>query len=195
MDAGPSLIYMYGNYIITKYNQPSIGTSADISFQYNINKIFSFRTILAYDLKGNQAIVNRVTTAGNSNGSETIHYYLNYLTLPLLAKASFGRTIKFFVNAGPYIAVLIRPNYNYSRDINGSLKPIDSGIQAGVGFTIPIGHQFEFSFEDRNSVGLLNISRLPVISNGTIKTFSSAFLVGFNYKFDKKLSKTKSPHA
>jgi hypothetical protein len=194
VDAGPGLIYMYGNDIITKYNQPSVGVSADISFQYNINKIFSLKTMLSYDLKGNQATVYFTNQNGVNTGEKgTIHSYLDYLTLPILAKATFGRKIRFFVNAGPYISALVKTsnNYNNVAYVNGSLKPIDSGIQAGLGLTVPIKQYFELSIEDRNSVGLLNISRQPVINNGTVKTFSSALLVGFNYKFGKGQTKVK----
>jgi hypothetical protein len=129
---------------------------------------------------------------------------LNYLTLPVLGKASFGKKVKFFIDGGPYLSVLMEANDRYLEPgtnptiVNlykhGDLKPFNSGIQAGVGITIPIKQQFELSFEDRNSVGLFNLNhqtQMPV----DIKTFSSSFLFGLNYKFGKKRNTGKSAHA
>jgi len=196
VDAGPSVRDLW----FPDASSPFIGLSSGLSFQYNVNRIFSIKTGISYDLKGTTSnsgvyIIPPIFIA--SSGIVNLHY----LTLPVMAKASFGRRIKFFIDAGPYLSVLVEANERYieaginSTTVNlykhGDLKPIDVGIQAGVGITIPIKPQFEFSFEDRNSIGLLNIRQSGYAE---IKTFSSSFLLGFNYRFGKGNNTNKTSH-
>jgi len=204
LEGGPSLMYMYGNTVIVK-NNPWISVSTGAAFQYNVPKIFlkrltlSVKTGLYYDRKGDEKTFSSINPSGIQETNVKLHLNLNYLTVPVLAKASIlaGKGVKVFVDAGPYLSVLINAQASFSNGepntINTSnFKRVDSGVQAGIGCTIPIGRQFEISVEDRNSIGLLNISSLPVINNGTIKTFSSALLFGFNYKFGKAKIDSKS---
>ena len=204
VEAGPSLIYMYGNTVIVK-NNPWIGVSTGLSFQYNVPKIFSNRVIvsiktgLSYDRKGEAKTNSPYTNdMGNVIGYQRTNLNLNYLTLPVLAKVSvlLKKEIKFFVDAGPYVSLLAHADETYSVKNYGGptpgLKKIDCGAQIGIGAAIPIARQFEISIEERTSVGLLNISTRPVINNGNIKTLSSALLVGFNYKFGKIKTRPKA---
>jgi hypothetical protein len=188
MDFGPGLIDMWpvGDGLYT----PEIGVSANIFFQYNVNNLIAIKSGLSYDLKGTGVFNNTYFPAPFlvSGGDVMLHY----LTLPILAKATFGKKIKFFLDVGPYLSVLV---HAYERDESGNnlykhgdLKPYDSGIQADIGFAIPINNYFEFSFENRSSLGLLNIG------DYNRKTLSSAFLIGFNYKFGKVHNTSKTSH-
>jgi hypothetical protein len=205
IDAGPSLILMYG-YNASQYKsiapKMGIGTSGSLSFQYNINAIFSVKTGLQYDLEGCTQPLVLILLNGGAAVPEYLpqRLNLNYMTIPFLAKASIGKKIKFLIDIGPYLSILTIANGKvfetsypviYDQNIRPSLKPYNFGVQAGVGIAIPIKTKYEITFEDRNSIGLIDIRKEPS-AYLPIKTFSSAFLLGFNYKFGKAKTTTKS---
>ena len=103
------------------------------------------------------------------------------------------------MNVGPYFAYLIKAtdvskgdNITTSTfDHTPYLKRFDTGISTGFGFSIPIKTRFCISFEVRNNLGLYNISAIPVIDNGSIKTNSTNFLFGFTYKLKQKALKAQ----
>lgn len=139
--------------------------------------------------------------SGNPLGKITITINTNfdYLTLPILVRATFGKKVQFFLNAGPYFGYLIKQtfvskgtNFPTTTSDNTSLdKRFDTGISTGLGISVPIKTKFAFSFEIRNNLGLFNVSAVPVANNGTIKTNSTNFLLGFTYKLGQRTLETK----
>jgi Outer membrane protein beta-barrel domain len=130
--------------------------------------------------------------------SETIK--IKYLPFNTKIKSKiFGQKVQFFVNAGPYFGYLIKQTFVRTGDNiptttsnNTSLNNwFDTGISTGLGLSVPIKTKFAFSFEVRNNLGLYNVSDVPAINNGTIKTNSINFLFGFTYKLGQRTLETK----
>ncbi|MBL7785002.1 MAG: PorT family protein [Chitinophagales bacterium] len=199
VEGSPSLIFMGGNNYISSYQKPTIGFSSGLFFQFNFKKIISLRTNLSFERKGSIIYSQMIDVNGNPVGKVTTNINFDYLTFPLLVRATFGKKIHFFVNAGPYFGYLIKqtfvskgdniPNTTYDRTSDN--KRFDIGISKGLGFSVPIKEKFEFSFEARNNLGLYNVSAVPIENNGTTKTNSTNFLFGFTYKFGQRASDTK----
>ncbi|WP_430403777.1 porin family protein [Fluviicola sp.] len=125
----------------TKTNSMIYG-SAGFIFQYNTKKILSFKTGFSYQRKGTQLLgrfVNNDYYYNNtyyySVGQST--YSFDYISLPFLVKASFGKKVKFFVNAGPYIGFLLSRTTKWTfgdyeqteRDLR-IFKRLDYGVAA-----------------------------------------------------------------
>ena len=189
IEGGPSLISLRGNETINNHHKTTIGYSAGFSLQYNFKKIISLRTNIAYEKKGSIVRAERTDIYGNSLGEIDIHTNFDYLTLPVLVRVTFGENVQYFINAGPYFGHLIKQTF-VSEDYNGQQtidntfndKRFDVGISTGLGISIPIKTKFSASFEIRNNLGLYNVSEVPVLNNGRIKTNSTNFLFGFAYK-------------
>lgn len=140
--------------------------SGGVSFQYNSKKIFSFRTGLYYQKKGyQQEVKNKGFSTGIVYASTEIISNYHYLTLPLLVRATFGKKVKFFMNAGPYVSYLMVQrftselskapvNAENNKNFNG-IKDWDLGITGGVGIAIPL-KSWLISLEVRNYFGILN---------------------------------------
>ena len=198
-EGSPSLIYLRGNDIIKQYHKPTIGFFGGLFFQYNFKKIVSLRTNIAFDRKGSVLTAQATDINGNPLGEVTTHTNFDYLTFPILVRATFGKKVRYFVNAGPYFGYLIKQtfvskgdNIQTTTSDNTSLdKRFDTGISTGLGFSVPIKTKFAFSFEVRNNLGLYNVSAVPVANNGTIKTNSTNFLLGFTCKLGQRTSDTK----
>jgi hypothetical protein len=125
---------------------------------------------------------------GQPLGPSTTKYNYNYVTVPMLARASFGKNVQFFVNAGPYIGGLLSTityftvsNKTYKSNVTQYNKRVDAGITSGICVSIPFATKYVVTAEERNNVGLLNISK-NVVNNQSIKTNSFVALIGFGYR-------------
>ena len=199
VEGSPSLIFLRGNDIIKQWHKPTIGFLGGLFFQFNFKKIGSLRTNIAYERKGSIMTAQTTDINGNPLGEVTTHTNFDYLTLPVLVRATFGKKVQFFVNVGPYFGYLIKQTFvskgdnipTTTSDNTYRDKRFDTGISTGLGLSVPIKTKFAFSFEVRNNLGLYNTSAVPVANDGTVKTNSTNFLFGFAYKLGQRSSDTK----
>lgn len=195
----PTLTFLRGNDFIDNNHEPTIGFTGGLFFQYNFKKIISLRTNIAFERKGSVLTAQTIDINGNPLGEISTNTNFNYLTFPILFRATFGKKVQFFVNAGPYFGYLIKQTFvstgdNFPTTTNDNTaldKRFDTGISTGLGLSVPIKSKFAFAFEVRNNLGLYNVSAVPVVNNGTIKTNSTNFLFGFTYKLGQRTSDTK----
>jgi hypothetical protein len=101
------------------------------------------------------------------------------------------------VNAGPYIGYLIKQTditeafgeYSKTKNDNtDNYKRTDLGITTGLGARFPIKNKLFLSIEIRNNFGLTNISSVPVVNDGVIKTNSTNLLFGIEYRFGTRIN-------
>ena len=193
-EGGPSLIFLRGNNLIDKNHKPAMGFSGGLFFQYNFKKVVSLRTSIAFERKGSVFTEQSTDINGNPLGEINTNTNFDYLTFPILLRATFGKKVQYFINAGPYFGYLIKQtsvskgNNIPTTTIDNTLldKRFDLGISAGLGLSLPIKTKFAFSFEARNNLGLYNISDIPVVNNEALKTNSTNFLLGFTYKLGQR---------
>jgi len=191
IEGSPSLIMLKGNDFVDFRNSATIGFSGRLFFQYNFKKIISLRTNLAFERKGSLVNSWAFNEYGDPIGRVQTNSKFDYLTIPLLVRATFGKRVLFFVNAGPYLGYLLKQadvskgeNVPKTRNDNtSSFKRFDFGVSAGFGLLVPIEQNFALSFEARDNVGFYNVSDVPVINGGSIETVATNFLFGFVYKF------------
>jgi hypothetical protein len=164
-------------YFPSKYIEAGLGGAIGVALKYDINKRFAIKTSISGELKGSSDVHEATNT-------------LVYLTVPLLFQVKFGETPRFFTNFGLYAGYLLPSTQNdyYFHDL-------DFGCVLGLGVDVPISDKFGLSFEIRNSLGLVNISKNttyfdnhgdPVTEIGERYTNSTSILVGFTYTFTRK---------
>jgi len=123
-----------------------------------------------------------------------------YLTIPILAKATFGNSTKFFALAGPYFGFLMSakfkgdysissdmyPELNDSNSVNEDAKDayngFDFGLTVGGGAIFPITDALDITADVRYNMGFSNIA-----DDDDTKLHNS--VIGINagvvYKFNK----------
>ncbi len=164
--------------------------SGGISFQYNTRKIFSLRTGLYYQKKGYQQEIKDISTSGKVYSSFLMSSEYHYLTLPLAARATFGKKVKVFLNAGPYISYLIDQkntskvvsmdvDAHNNKSYNG-VKDWDLGAVTGIGIAVPV-KSWLISLEVRNYYGILN-TRIPNYANTERYTNTTDLNIGIAYR-------------
>jgi hypothetical protein len=200
VEGGPGITSLWGNEIVTRYNDPTLGFSGGASFQYNFPKTFSIRTNFSFDRKGCISSGTLLDASGNRIGDYTSLLKFDYLTMPILLRASFGKKTKFFFNSGPYFAYLTKSNYVFEGpNINGratfdftsNYKRFDVGLSSGAGFSTPVTKAISFSCEIRNNIGLYNIGKPQLYSETSLNTYSANLLLGIAYTFGARVEAVK----
>jgi hypothetical protein len=194
IESSPSLIFLRGNPEINNIQKPTIGFSGGIFAQFNFNRFLSLRTNIAYERKGTTYNFTIIDDNGEFFDKLIINSNFDYMTFPILLRGTFGKKVQFFANVGPYFGLLMKQTSVGKGDVvsfttrsfTSSYKRIDTGLSTGIGFSIPIKTKFAISFEVRNNLGLNNVSALPILNNGTIKTNSTNFLLGLTYKLGQR---------
>lgn len=193
IELGPNLRSLRGNEMLEKIDDISFAYSGGLSFQYFFTKTVSLRTNISYERKGFSIKEKASDQYGNPVGEMIFHSDFNYLTIPILARLTLGKKVKLFGNIGPYIGYLLKQTdvtEAYAEfpksevDNTDNYNKTDFGISAGLGTKIPIGDKLIFSLEIRDNLGLTNISSIPVINDGSIKTNTTNLLIGIGYKLE-----------
>ena len=192
IEAGPSLIFLRGNKIVYNYSK-GIGFAGGPSFQYNFGNHLALKTNLFIERKG--AIAKGFTTADDypfliGGNGVTLHEHYDYLTLPILVHASLGKTVRFFLNTGPYFGFLLKQhNKLEGPDImevkwnnTDKWKRLDMGLVLGLGCYIPLTEKLAFTFELRHNYGLYEINDFTFADGGSMKTNATNLLIGVAYR-------------
>ncbi len=190
-EGGFGLATLRGNDYIDKNHSSKPGYSAGVFVQYNFSKILSLRSGTCFEQKGSSFEFWVTEQNGEQIGPIQGKMNFNFLNVPVLLRASFGKKITYFANAGPYISFLLRqtehndafssyPEINADR--TGDFTKVDAGLSAGLGISFDLKSKYALSFEIRDNLGLTNISKQPIANNGTIKTNVLNLLIGFTYK-------------
>lgn len=158
--------------------------SAGIAGIYNFDYVWAVKLGAAYERKGTDFDRTDISTTGSVN--------LDYISVPLLARAKFGKRFKFFVNTGPYLGILlsnqtiINAYSNVSEQVfdnTDSTKSTDFGISLGAGVEFPDCTCGIFTIEIRDNFGLTNISKSKETNAPELKTNSLNLLIGYAFKF------------
>lgn len=166
-------------------NSPGIGYAAKLTSQYDLSKILSINIGVGYEQRSSTfhaIIIDSINPVDFSDNSK-----FDFLTLPILLRASFGSKVKYFINAGPYFSYLLKAHGYMKDNIENTktysegtdyYKRFESGISFGTGVSIPIAQQLSLLIEARGNVGLTNLSKTE---GATHKTNSAHVLVGLSY--------------
>ena len=186
---GASVVSLWGNDILAK-SKATAGFSGGLFVQYNLLDYLAIRVDPGFERKGSLMNLQGIDQNGNSVGQVRYYTNLDYLTLPVLVRFSFGDKIRFFANAGPYAAYLASASqvtrgdktFEKHQGNMDNFRRYDFGITSGAGITATVFEKIALSLEIRNSLGLTDISTGPVVNNGKIHTNSTGLLAGVAWK-------------
>ena len=142
---------------------------------YSLTDLFSLQAEINYEGKGFKIKDYSESGDGWTEELKNLRFPFGYLTIPILAKATFGKSTKFFVNAGPYFGFLMsakfkgdytftsltNPELNYSDSANEDMKDFykgfDFGLVIGGGAIFPITDALDIMAEVRYNMGFSKI--------------------------------------
>ena len=141
------------------------------------NKFFTLQPELTYSRQGAEIREYEI----NGNGSRTVNYNLNYLSLDAVAKFHFGGR-GFHILAGPSLDIKTDDNFpDYEYDPIGA----DFSLIAGLGYTLPNG----LTFEARLKQGLIDIYGYEGLDDDNVNygddlILNQVFQIGISYTFN-----------
>lgn len=175
------------------------GNSIGLSFQWNTRKRLSLRTGILFQ-QNNYSFKTSYSDAGTGIvGSGKGSHQYEYLTLPILARFSFGQKAHFFFNTGLFVGVSTKQResvegtmyYPYAggtateyKSTSNSIpdfQPIDFGLVGGLGIEVPIKKKWNVSLEIRDNFGVINAINQNNYSR-TVRTHALNLLFGVSYK-------------
>ena len=158
------------------------------SIELPLNERFSFIGNLNYERKsfGQTRNVTEFEDFDPIVGSKNIDVNLRfeYLTIPVNIKYYVDTQKRFFVNGGPFAGILL--NSNSFVDGNKSsekefIKPLDFGLNLGVGTLIKITENQNLNLELRHNLGLSNVSKVRTINDNGLKTNSFNLIANWQF--------------
>lgn len=192
MNSGPSINMMRGNDIIKQLHKPALGFSAGFTLRYQLKSRILFQTRFAMERKGSLISGPAFDFNGNPIGTITTHNNFDYLTFPAQIGVKFGKKNQYFAAIGPYLGYLLQQTEittsgSNNRVVNNNttrFQHFDVGASVGIGASFPLNSVLSATVGLQNNLGLYNISKLPVINDGTNKTNSINILLGLAYKIN-----------
>jgi hypothetical protein len=181
--------------------QPKYAAYLEVSFQWNTTDHLSLRSGIAYQQNKYSFETNYLDagTCQSSNGTGKDHF--EYVTLPILARLTFGQKLQFFFNTGGSISFLTKQSESYKGtqtvvtggnsqtttfESEGSnlsdYKKFNFGLSGGIGFGVPIEKRWNLSLELRSYFGLSNILHENYYKR-IARSNSLNLLLGVSYKF------------
>jgi len=165
-------------YTEKKYN---VGVTLGMGFQYNLKKFFALKSGLMWQSKTGEAEVQYKNLL--YQGPESKFTTLDYLKIPLVARLSFGKKMKFFLQAGGFAGFLIQAKTG-TEDKTSFHLPNEYGYELGIGTLYNVSELLFIEFEIRNTKGITQVAS-GLISSG-VTTNSTSFKLGLAYKFGFK---------
>lgn len=189
---GPGLGWLRGNRMINDM-APLLGPAAGINLQYNRSSLLGVRVGAGYQQKGANMEVEFTDINGSSIGSGSVRFALDYFRFPLMVCLGFGQQVRISAGVGGYVGMLmsaqqITKGFNIP-DVTttDNFEPVDLGVTTSVLVDLPLRERFALNAEVRYDKGLSNISALPVVDGGSIRTNAVSLLLGCSYRFGNAL--------
>ena len=179
--------------------RPDFSLRGEINYASQGGKRNGMQAVSASQLSG-VPIPEGMTVYANFD-NETI---LDYVEIPVMAMMSWGRTTRFFVDAGPYVGFLVRArtvtsgssllysdasgtlpisgdiqSFDANTDTKGDINSTSAGIAGGIGIETPFGPG-GVCVAAHFSMGLTNIQK-DTEANGKNRTGSVAVTIGYFY--------------
>lgn len=186
IESGPTVSNLGGKHEFLEYDLKA-GHSIGIGVRYKMDSTFSICLSVGTERKGGQlnGVGLRDEATGDVNPGPLLHNF-DYLAIPVLFRGSFGLQKRFYIQTGPFLAILTRSEFR----AKGSSRPIntdkfyrssDIGISAGVGHSFVLASALKLNLELRYNLGLTNV--LQDSPEGvSYKHRSMAALIGLVYE-------------
>jgi hypothetical protein len=215
----PNLSGGGGNAISSDYSS-RLAANFGIQADYGITQKFSIDVELNYAGQGGkrdglQPVTNlpsqyqsQVPPGDYLYGNFKNTAAFDYLELPILARLKWGKAFKFYVNAGPYLGLLLHAeektsgssyiyedpqgnqpispspvDFTSNTNITSDLHKFNVGVTGGIGISQSFGVRSLVFLDGRFEYGFLNIQKYS--EDGKDHTGNVLVSLGYSYRFGK----------
>lgn len=190
VQAGPSLSWLRGNRSID-HSASLLGPTAGLTLQYNFTPHLGVRLGAGHQQKGSSSEVTFADIHGTPIASGTVRSELQYLTVPLMLHGGVGEKFRLSAGVGGYVGVLMAARSRSEGIVlstsTDDFERLDLGLCASVCGALALNTRVKLSAELRYDKGLINITALPVVNDGSIRTNAVSLLLGCSFSFGNSL--------
>lgn len=191
VNAGATYAGVYGNRI-AEQNDYAVDFLVGVSLEVPLSEKFSLSANINYErisferYRPFDEIFFGQDDPAFMEGGFDVRLTIHYITIPVNLKYYIGASKRFYINGGPFAGIYVgesgKVDGNKVKTEGGDLyKSINAGINLGFGTSIPLNAKNNLNIELRDNLGLINISDVPVVDNGTLKTNSVNLIVGWQF--------------
>lgn len=185
LEFGGSQTLFWGNPVVRQNTSPSSGYTAGLKVNYSFSDYFAVETGFNLEKKRFRS---------NTRLTNVIHstYAFQYLAIPILFSYQLDKAVgkmHYFVIGGPYYGQLLSSIYTnefssdsvVSTNRTADFKAQDFGVHVAFKLHRDLAQQLGVSLELRNSLGLYNISALPIARDKALRTNAFSVVLGVWY--------------
>lgn len=182
---------------------PYSSFAAGVSYQYNFTKMVGLHIETNYERKGDfYYLLNGWDNQGTFTSSSA-YDRISYITVPVTARFSFGKRIRFFLDGGMYAGVTISAqrimsdsyyspgadvvyrSQQSNTDLTKDVSTMDGGVVMGAGVLLPIGKLAAFTVQARNNTGFVNQAAKTDLYIGRFYNNSTNLMLGLTFFLDQ----------
>lgn len=183
---GVGRVATFGNELLAG-SRGALGGYLGADVRQRFGNTFSLHIGVLAERKGTATAVTFTDANGAPLSQSIMAEKLDYVSVPLFTEASLGKNDKIYVEAGGYASYLLRARSKISNplsvsDVADNYTKMDFGCGAGAGICLPLSNA-SLRLGLRYTMGLANVSKLPVWGNGSIQ--NSSLCVTGSYMFWK----------
>jgi hypothetical protein len=179
IEAGPNITSLWKSSLVSTENytvKSNYGSYLGLNLQWNFPNSFGFVTGISMEQRSFVQIIRATSPTIPFSSENRITSTLDYASIPLFARFTYGDNVRFFWNAGLQVSFLreaenvIKTHTHYAGGIQNyddyfeaknsemtNFLPFSIGLCAGAGITIPVKKQWDFFVELRDNFGLTNV--------------------------------------
>ena len=193
-EGGPNKSIIEGNEVVEVDHFYKSYFTCGIFTTYQFNKYFSMKSGIYYEGKGADIERRFNYPSGPADYVETSSENFEFITIPLLVRFDYGTKFKVFVNAGPYVSLLLKQHTHsdptrywpeMTQDGTDLYKSTEFGISSGFGLTYSFNGGIKLSLEVRDNLGLTDLNDRPNEFPYELTTNTINFLFAISYKLQK----------
>lgn len=191
----PALTSLRGNAFLDTMHHSVVRLSASLGMNFSLTEKTIMSVRILYDQKGSAGSNTFWGRDYDNNRTEKItrefRTSYDYISIPVQLRKRFGEKINFQLGLGIYTGYLIKyvsleeaNGLSWRSDDKKSTRPFDFGISAGAYAYIPVQEKVLLMIGLDDHLGLVNVSSVPVLDDGSIKHNSIGASFGLSYKLN-----------
>jgi hypothetical protein len=200
IESGPSLGKFWSNVITPDHFTTNVHHTFGVYATYHITPHIGIQTGFYQEEIGTNDIQKQAALGVGTSGNVNLIQEVNYTTIPMLFRLSFGNKFRGKFIAGGFMSCLMhhktiwdygshRENFNNTMGTNR----FNAGLVWGGGVEYTVLKQLNLGVEVRNQMGFVNMEMHSPMAYFRTNSLQIIFKVGYQFRWMEKKEKKEKP--
>lgn len=200
VESGPALGRFWSNVVTPDHLTPNLHHSFGTYLKYQVSPNIGIQTGIYQEEIGTNDIAKQTDLGVGTSGNVNIIQEVNYATVPMLFRLSFGKKFRGTFIAGSFVSFLMQHktvwDYGTHREnINNTMgtNRFNAGLVWGGGLEYTVLKQMNIGVEVRNQMGFVNMEMHSPMAYFRTNSLQFLFKVGYQFRWMEKKEKKEKP--